>query len=167
MTPRRRSIFGFPLEMLVMEPPSLPDLVTVSPDSKPFGAWNRIRRPSESCTETCSEYEDEEIKPCSLESLRYSPPPPILKPCFHTSKGEASMELNSREVNSGDANPRKRTWFDLRPPKVRVVTGDSGWWQPNDLKEFRDRMLQDECLPDLFKRNRVNSVDATFDYDYE
>ncbi|GMH51409.1 hypothetical protein TrRE_jg9749 [Triparma retinervis] len=137
----------------------VPDLITISPDQKPFANWGRPRGGSVSsdCSVGCSKLDElEDLSGLHLEDvdeLEIAPVP--VKSCLRT------------EVSAKESNPRRRTWFDLRPPNVRVVAGDSGWWSPDDLKNFRDRLLQDECLMDNYRRKRVNSVDANFEYDNE
>jgi len=37
----------------------------------------------------------------------------------------------------------------------------------NAAIHFFSSLLKDEKLPELYKRNRINSVDAAFDYDDE
>lgn len=145
--PLRRSIFGFPLESMMMEY-GVPDLA-ISPEQKSFSSWRSIRRGSLSSECSGDDSKGDELEDLSVVQLdgvdqQENAPVPIIKPCLRT-------EDTAKEVN-----PRRRTWFDLRPPNVRVVTGDSGWWQPEDFKLFRDRLLQDECLPDMCFRKRVN-----------
>jgi hypothetical protein len=145
--PVRRSIFGFPLESMMMEY-GVPDLVTISPETTSFSSWRNVRRGSLSSECSGDDSKGDELEDLSVVQLdgvdqQENAPLPI-KPCLRT-------EDTAKEVN-----PRRRTWFDLRPPNVRVVSGDSGWWQPEDFKLFRDRLLKDDCLPDMQMRKRVN-----------
>jgi len=124
--------------MLVLEQ-GVPDLITISPEQKSYGGWRR-RRGSESSDEGSKEPARRSVL-SENDSAKLPVEPLKLQPCLRRNSKDLSV-ADVEDIYQVEERPRRRTWFDMRAPAVRVVAGDSGWWRPADLESFRVRLLK-------------------------